>query len=106
VRPKDLSDLADVLDAVRLWPHVSERSPGVFWIRRTPFLHFHVKGDDRRAHAKRGTTWAAEMPVPFGIGRRAKAAFLGELRDRYAACVRTASSATTRPACGVSSAPP
>ena len=87
VRGKDLRDLAGVLDEVRAWPDIVERTPGVFWLRRVPFLHFHVKGDDRRAHAKRGATWGAEISVPFDASARAKAALLRELRARYAACV-------------------
>jgi hypothetical protein len=87
VGTKDLRDLADVLDQVRGWPDIVERRPGVFWLRRTPFLHFHVKGDDRRAHAKRNGRWGAEISVPFAPGVRVKAALLRELRARYASCV-------------------
>jgi hypothetical protein len=95
-RRKDLRDLAGVLAQVRAWPDVHERTPGVFWIRRTPFLHFHVRGDDRRAHAKRDGRWGAEIPVPFDAGTRVKTALLRELRARYASCVGI----TRRPSAG------
>jgi hypothetical protein len=56
-RANDLRDLRDALAEIRALPGVSERRPGVFWLRRTAFLHFHTTGDFRRAHAKIGTAW-------------------------------------------------
>jgi len=91
-RPKDLRDITDVLDVVRAWPKISERAPGVFWIRQSPFLHFHVRGDERRAHAKRDGAWGADICVPFGASARAKAALLRELRTRYESCIRASHS--------------
>src|SRR5207253_50467 len=48
-RREELLDIADVLDKVRSLPGVSERSPGIFYIGRTSFLHFHTKAGDRWA---------------------------------------------------------
>ncbi|PYN21009.1 MAG: hypothetical protein DMD76_22770, partial [Candidatus Rokuibacteriota bacterium] len=63
-RPNDLRDLHDALREIRALPGLSEPRPGVFWLRRTPFLHFHTTGDFRRAHAKVGRTWGREIVLP------------------------------------------
>ena len=87
-RANDLRDLRDALDAIRALPGLSERRPGVFWLRRTPFLHFHTTGDFRRAHAKVGRTWGAEIVLPFGASRKVRSAFVKEIRARHAACLQ------------------
>jgi hypothetical protein len=43
-----LDDLGDVLAEVRGWAGVKEDSPGVFYVRREPFLHFHLLKGGRR----------------------------------------------------------
>jgi hypothetical protein len=86
-RAQDLRDLRDVLDAVRALPGVSEPRPGVFWLGRAPFLHFHTRGNLRRAHAKVGKRWGTEILVPFNPSVRAKAAFVREIRARHRACL-------------------
>ena len=89
-RGQDLLDIADVLEKVRALPGISERSPGTFYIGRTPFLHFHAKAGDRWADAKVGREWGPEIPLPFGSRSRMKAVFLREVRARYDACMRSA----------------
>ncbi len=86
-RPADLRDLRDALARIRALPGLTERAPGVFWLRRTPFMHFHTKHPPRRVHAKNGPTWGAEIVLPVGAGRAARAAFVREIRARYAACL-------------------
>jgi hypothetical protein len=86
-RAADLSDLSDALARIRALPGLAERAPGVFWLRRVPFMHFHTKKAPRRVHAKNGKTWGAEIILPVGAGRAARAAFVREIRARYEACV-------------------
>src|SRR5207253_4176858 len=86
-RPNDLRDLRDALARIRTLPGLTERAPGVFWLHRTPFLHFHTRRPPRRVHAKNGAGWGAEIVLPFGAGRAARAAFVREIRARYAACL-------------------
>jgi len=86
-RPNDLHDLRDALRKIRALPGLSEPRPGVFWLRRTPFLHFHTTGDFRRAHAKAGRTWGPEIVLPFGASPGIRAAFVKEIRARYATCL-------------------
>jgi hypothetical protein len=81
--PELLDDLADVLADVRTWAHVIEKKPGVFYVRRQPFLHFHLLAGSRRcADVKVGTDWVrVDLPRPTSSARRR--AFLCELRRRY-----------------------
>lgn len=93
-RKEERLDIADVLDAIRSLPAVAERSPGVFYIGRTPFLHFHTKAGDRWADAKAGHGWGSQMSLAFGSGTRAKSVFLREVRARYEACMETSKRST------------
>ena len=86
-RKEDLVDVAHVLDTIRSLPGVTERSPGIFYIGRTPFLHFHTRDGERWADARVGRAWGSEIPLPFKSGGRMKSAFLKEVRARYDAIV-------------------
>lgn len=87
--PELLDDLDDVLVELRTWPHVVERSPGVFYVRREPFLHFHLlAGERRRADVKGPHDWVQlDLPRPIGAGERR--ALLRELRRQHAAKTAT-----------------
>jgi hypothetical protein len=81
--PELLEDLAPVLAEVRTWAGVVERSPGVFYVRRQPFLHFHLlRGARRCGDVKSRDGWMRfELPSPISTARRRS--FLRELRKRY-----------------------
>ena len=81
--PALLDDVADVLAEVRTWAGVVEKKPGIFYVHRQPFLHFHlVEGGRRRADVKGRTSWVqVDLPRPVSAARRR--AFLRELRIRY-----------------------
>jgi hypothetical protein len=81
--PELLDDLATVLTEVRGWDGVVEKKPGVFYVRREPFLHFHlIEGRRRRADIKAPAGWIPiDLPHPASATRRR--AFLRELRRRY-----------------------
>jgi len=89
-RTEDLRDVAKVLARIRALPGVTERSPGIFYIRSTSFLHFHTKADRRWADAKAGNDWGSEIPLPFRAGEKAKAVFLREVLARYRLCEMSA----------------
>jgi hypothetical protein len=84
-RYEELNDLDAVLDAIRALPGVDERSPGVFYLRRSPFLHFHTKDGRRWADVRAGTEWGSEIPIPFDCSARVRASFLREVRARHRA---------------------
>lgn len=53
-----LDDVADVVAEVRTWAAVVERKPAVFYVRREPFLHFHLlAGARRRADIRSRAGW-------------------------------------------------
>ena len=86
--PELLDDIADVLADLRRWPGVVEKSPGVFYARRNPFLHFHlikdglVEGGRRRADVKGRAGWTSlDLPRPISAAKRR--AFLKLLGARY-----------------------
>ena len=81
--PELLADLADLLGEVRTWARVIEKKPNVFYVRRQPFLHFHlVEGGRRRADVKGRAGWVqVDLPRPLSATRRR--AFLRELRSRH-----------------------
>ena len=99
-RPDDLRDLRDALARIRALPGLTERAPGVFWLGRTPFMHFHTKRPPRRVHARDGPTWGGEIILPVGAGRAARAAFVREVRARYAACLASQRRARQRGGAG------
>ena len=78
-----LDDVADVVAAVRTWTGVVERKPGVLYVRRQPFLHFHLlEGERRRADVRGRAGWVQiDLPQPLSATRRR--GFLRELRRRY-----------------------
>lgn len=81
--PDLLDDLVDLLAEVRTWTWVTEKRPNVFYVRRQPFLHFHLlEGGRRRADVKGKTGWVQlDLPRPISLTRRR--AFLRKLRTHY-----------------------
>src|SRR5262245_42237959 len=86
-RADELRDIDDVVVAIRALTGIVERSPGIFYIRRSPFLHFHTKDGRRWADIKSRTEWGCEVPLPFECSPGAKTAFLREVRARHRATV-------------------
>ena len=95
-RYEDLRDLEDVLAAIRKLPGTSEPTPGIFYLRRVPFLHFHTKDGTRWADAKIGAAWGPEISIPLECGRRDKTMFLREVRARYELCCSGGSNSERR----------
>jgi len=81
--PEQLGDLADVLAALRCWEGVSEAKPGIFYLGRTPFLHFHLKDGRRWADARDGADWGEPIEIPLGSRPRQRAAFLATVSAYY-----------------------
>jgi len=69
--PRLLDDLGDLFAEVRTWAGVIEKSPGVFYVRRQPFLHFHLVEGGRQL----------DLPRPVSAARRQ--AFLRQPGMRY-----------------------
>lgn len=81
-----LADLEEVLARVRTFEHVVEKSPGVFYVKRLPFLHFHVNKDgDRWADCRRGKSWGPPLPIHPPSTAAARKAFLKAVTEYHAA---------------------
>jgi hypothetical protein len=79
-----LRDLADCFDDVRSWPGISEPAPGVFYLKRVAFMHFHVDKAGRRwADVRDGADWGHEIDVPLDPSPTVRRRFLREVRRRY-----------------------
>ena len=95
-RAADLRDIADVLEAIRALPGVLERSPGIFYLGRHPFLHFHTRTGARWADARDGADWGPEISLPFESRDRVKALFVKEVHRRHQACTSARHAAAGR----------
>ncbi|HEY7037673.1 MAG TPA: hypothetical protein VID28_02425 [Methylomirabilota bacterium] len=81
--PELLDDLADVLAEVRTWAGVIEKKSNVFYVRRQPFLHFHlVEGRRRRADVKGRSGWL-QIYLPRPVSSTRRRTLLRVLRTRY-----------------------
>jgi len=81
--PELLDDVAEVVAEVRTWAGVVEKKSAVFYLRRQPFLHFHLlEGAQRRADVNGREGWIQiDLPRPLSATRRR--GLLRELRVRY-----------------------
>src|SRR5204863_9247990 len=95
-RPNDLRDLRDALARIRTLPGLTERAPGVFWLRRTPFMHFHTTRPPRRVNAKNGRGWIADIVLMDWSTISQPSEFVLEIRARYDACVASQEISQTR----------
>jgi len=78
-----LDDLSDVLTEVRGWAGVKEESPGVFYVRRQPFLHFHLLKDGRRRGDIKGTRGWVSLDLPRPISATRRQSLRRRLRTHY-----------------------
>ena len=78
-----LHDLEPVLRKIRTWPAVREPSPGVFYVRRLPFLHFHIHEDRRWADARCGLTWGSQLRIDPGSDSAKRERFLKKAERYY-----------------------
>ncbi len=81
-----LRDLDPVFRKIRTWADIREPRPGVFYVRRTAFLHFHIDKEDHRwADARAGAEWGPPVDIPIGHSSAVRSRFLREVRRRYEA---------------------
>ena len=84
-----LGDIRDCLDEIRTWPAVREPKPGVFYVKRTPFLHFHMSREEERwADARDGSAWRQQIAIPVDASKSARRRFLRDVRRCYRATAR------------------
>jgi len=78
-----LADLKDCLAEIRHWPAITKRRPGIFYLGRHAFLHFHLSSGIRSADVRAGKDWGELVDIPIGATAAAQRRFLAELRRRY-----------------------
>ena len=81
--PELLDDVAGLIAEVLAWPGVVEKSPGVLYARRQPFLHFHLTKDGRRRADVKGRAGWTSLELPQPISATKRQAFRRLLRARY-----------------------
>jgi hypothetical protein len=83
-----LDGLDAILTGLRALPDLVEVNPGVFYVRRKPFLHFHTSSTARAADVKEGADWGERIQLPTGpVSKTASAKFLREVKRRLAVTV-------------------
>ena len=82
-KPADLEDLQDLLDQLRAWDGIREKSKNVFYYKSAPFLHFHDKDGKRWADIRSKKNWDKLLKIPFNATARQKAAFLEAVGKCY-----------------------
>jgi hypothetical protein len=82
-KPSDLKDVQDLLDEIRQWEQIKEKSPNVFYFKSKPFLHFHDKDGKRWADVLDGDDWGKPLDLPFGATPKQKDTFLKVAMKRY-----------------------
>lgn len=78
-----LDDVADVLAEVRTWPGVVETSRAVFYLRRAPFLHFHLLASRRRRADVKGLREWVQLDMPHPASATRRRTLLRALRRSY-----------------------
>ncbi len=81
--PEELVDLAAELAVIRSWPEIKETSRNVFYVKRTPFLHFPTKDGRRFADVRRGLAWGPRLEVPLPASKKARAVFFEAVESAY-----------------------
>ncbi len=84
IKPELIADLATELAAIRTLPHLKEKKLGVFYLKSTPFLHFHDKDGLRWAHVKTADGEWEKVEVSFGASTSARNSFLKAIKAVHA----------------------
>ena len=78
-RPEQLADLRAELAAIAALPAMLQKSPGIFYCKRTPFLHFHDKDGERWADLKVNSVWE-RVPIDFAASAAQRRTFLARVK--------------------------
>jgi len=82
-KPENLLDISAELRAVRHLDSIEERKPGIFYLKRIPFLHFHDKDGKRWADIKTTMGWK-QIDLNFKATASSRRRFLADVRRAYA----------------------
>ena len=81
----NVDELDHILDGLRGLPELDEVKPGVFYVKRKAFLHFHESADARHADVRDGKDWGQPIELPLGqVSKGTSVVFVREVRRRLA----------------------
>jgi hypothetical protein len=74
-KPESISDLKEELKVISAFEGIKEKTPGIFYLKAIPFLHFHEKDGKRWADVKTLNGWL-HVDIDFEAKPSARAKFL------------------------------
>lgn len=87
MKAEDLKDLSQELKAIHELENLKEKSPGIFYYKSLPFLHFHDKDGVRWADIKSEGQWL-KLEINFAASAGKRAVFLKKVRAGHTAFAR------------------
>ena len=78
-----LKSFEPALEKIRELENIVEPKPGIFYIKRNPFLHFHEKEEKIWADIKDGKNWGEPIIIPEKVTRKFITSFVKEVHRRY-----------------------
>jgi hypothetical protein len=81
-KPESIADLREELNAIRALEGIKEKSPGIFYLKAIPFLHFHDKDGKRWADVKTSKGWL-QVDVDFEAKPKARASLVKAAKDAH-----------------------
>ncbi|MGE4108053.1 MAG: hypothetical protein AB7F66_12630 [Bacteriovoracia bacterium] len=85
---EQVRDVADILETIKGWENIREKSRGVFYYKSVPFLHFHFKDEKRWADIKKKEGGWTLVPLPFQPSAAARKRFLAAATRHHQALAR------------------
>jgi hypothetical protein len=80
-----LKSIESVLDLVRKLDGITETKPGIFYLKKQAFLHFHEDKSTEEiwADIKEGKIWGKTVPIPCKITKSFETNFYKEILRCY-----------------------
>ena len=79
---ENLIDLKDELAQIAELLYIKEKSPGIFYWKSLPFLHFHDKDGVRWADVKTNEGWK-KLEIDFKANKKSKSDFIKAVKIHY-----------------------
>jgi hypothetical protein len=82
-KAENLADISSELREIGNLESIKERSPGIFYLKSIPFLHFHDKDGKRWADLKTPAGWK-RLPLDFAASAASRRRFLSRVKSASA----------------------
>jgi hypothetical protein len=77
-KPSSLVDLKEELEFIGALPSIRQKSPGIFYFKSVPFLHFHDENGNRWADVKINGKWQM-FKICFAASKAVRATFVKDI---------------------------